>query len=358
LTKLNQGFYNFQSIRFDYFRDLSVLFEAFKKGDVDVFVEPMAKNWIKGYDFSAVKDGKIKKEELPVEGGLGYSFLYNLRNPLFHDINVRKALALVFPFDEINATLFSKSYERIRSIFQNSGAQAYGLPSPEELSILETFDPQSLPPHILTDPIERWSIHVESDRVKKKKAIDLLAQSGWRLKNGIQTHPEKGPLTFTFLVSQPIYNKVLQRMKGALASIGVTMNIQLQEPSQYTHTMLSFGFDMTPGVLTASSSLPGNELLAYLGSASADVNGGRNCAGVKNPVVDTLIEKILAASSYNELSTLCKVLDRVVMASCYCIPGWTLSKIRLASWDKFGRPEQPLKQGIDFMTWWAKEPSL
>jgi microcin C transport system substrate-binding protein len=351
---VNQGTYNFQSIRFDYFRDLAVFFEAFKKGEVDVFVEPTAKNWIKGYDFAAVKDGKIKKEDIPVEGIIGYSFLYNVRNPLFQDINVRKALALVFPFEEINATLFSKSYDRIRSIFPNTGAQAYGPPSPDELSVLQTLDAQILPPGVLTDPIEQWSIQVESDREKKTKAMDLLAQSGWRLKNGIQIHPEKGPFTFTFLVSNPIYDKVLQRMKGALASIGVTMNIKLQEPSQYTQTMLSFGFDMTPGMITASSSIPGNELLAFLGSASADVNGGRNWAGIKNPVVDTLIEKILAASSYEELSTLCKVLDRVVMASYYAIPGWTPTKMHLASWDKFGRPEQPLKQGVDFMTWWAK----
>lgn len=351
---VNQGFYNFQSIRFDYFREQPILFEAFKKGDVDVFTEPMANNWIKAYDFPAVSEGKVKKEEIPVQEGLTASFLYNLRNPLFQDINVRKALALVFPFEEINTNLFSKSYERITSLFPNSRAQAKGLPSMSELTVLRNLEPESFPAYLLTEAIEQWATRSESPKEKKKKALDLLAQSGWRLKNGIQTHPEKGELTFTFLVPHTNYEKVLQRMKVALASIGVTMHIQLQEPAQYTSTLMKFGFDMTPGFLTASSSIPGNELLAYLGSASADIQGGSNVAGVKNPVIDTLIEKILAASSYDELLTLCKVLDRVVMGSYYSIPGWTLSKIRLASWDKFGRPSQPIKQGIDVMTWWKK----
>ncbi len=325
---VNKGFYNFDTITYQYFQTEEVVFEAFKKGIVDVFTETVANRWVKGYDFPAVKEGRIKKEEIDVKGATGHpGFIFNTRRPLFRDLRVRKALSLMLDFQALNKDLFNNSYTRVTSLFNNTQAQAKGLPSEAEMTIIASLK-HPVPEEIKTTPAEEFTLfklgsskadlHVSKstsntpstdpknpqeseDKLgideRRRQALELLSQAGWTLKKGVLTHKDGRPFHFSILANGHIFDKVFQRLKASLASIGITMTIDMIDTmnhAQFVKKIKSFSFDMTYGAFSVSGDIPGNELTSYLGSQAADdPKFSHNLAGVKNPLVDELIHKIL-----------------------------------------------------------------
>jgi microcin C transport system substrate-binding protein len=348
----NQGFYNAATLCHEYFRDTSVLFEAFKKGEVDLYLENIAKNWDRNYDFPAFKQGKVIKKFFPRKGAVGsLAFVFNARKPLFDDARVRRALGMVLDFPWMNKHLFYNSYQRVTSLFENTAMQAKGKPSQEELALLKTLE--DVPSEALTHPVETFTLGHGSQKEKARQALALLQQAGWSLKKGVLTHPEKGPFVFSFLVHFPEQIKAVQAWKRTLEAIGVTLNLKSVDGAHYQKLRQDGDFDVIQDFLCSSADFPGNELLNTLGSASAHEKGSHNLAGVQNKAVDALIQKILTAQTYGALRTSAHGLDRVMMALGYGVPLWYLNGIRLAYWNRL--EHSPGEAGLEVSTWWQKQ---
>jgi microcin C transport system substrate-binding protein len=352
---IHRGSYNFQYIIYEYFRDKSILFEAFKAGKVDVLPENMAKNWALNYRFPSVKRGDVKKLETPHKRAVGHqAFIFNTRRDLFRDERVRKALSLMLDFDWMNKNLFYGSYRRTTSFFENTPFAARGLPSQEEQQILTSLN-MPLPEHILDQPIESFVSSALSPRERVKKALELLGQGGWHLKKG-QLYNAKGqPFVFTFLMTGTQLEKVALAFQRSLRKIGVTMQIRVMDTSQYAQRVRKQNFDMISGSMSYSDT-PGNELVATCGSASADQPNTLNVSGMKDPAIDAVIEKVLGAQTLKDLTLYAHVLDRLIVARHYGIPNWYLSKTLYAYWNRFGRPHKASPNGENILQWWEVKP--
>lgn len=348
---VRRGQHNFDQLRYEYFRDATVALEAFKGGHYDFRLEISAKDWATGYETPDVKAGRIVKEEVPfgVPAGM-QGFAMNLRRPLFQDRRVREALGLAFDFEWSNQALFYGQYTRTDSYFENSELAARGLPGPEELALLEPFREQ-LPEEVFTKEFQPPTTDGSgNNRANLRRAAELLAEAGWKVENGALRREGK-PFAFEILLSSPQFERVVLPYKNNLAKIGIDASVRTVDTSQYRRRMDSFDFDMIVAVFPQSES-PGNEQREYWTSAAAEREGSRNLIGIASPVVDALVEKLIAAPDRASLLHASRALDRVLLWGHYVVPNWFLAKQRIAYWNRFGMPAIVPKAGVQLDAWW------
>ncbi|MEE8204381.1 MAG: extracellular solute-binding protein [Alphaproteobacteria bacterium] len=350
---LNRGRYNYDTIRYDYYRDQTIALEAFKAHQYDFRAENTSKMWATGYDFPALRSGLVIKEEVPTQSPTGMqSFAFNLRRPKFQDSVLRQALAYAFDFDWTNKNLFYGQYTRTTSYFSNSELASHGLPPPEELEILERFRDR-LPPEVFTEeyapPATDGSGNV---RPNLRTALKLLRGAGWTFKGRKLIDPNTGePLEIEFLLVSPAFERVIAPLIRNLERLGVEARIRTVDSAQYQNRVRDFDFDMIVASFGQSES-PGNEQRDYWGSEAADRPGSRNVIGIKDPVIDALIDEVIMAPDRERLVVATRALDRALLWGHYLIPNWHLRYERIAFWDKFGRTGAVPKYGTDIYAWW------
>ena len=351
---VNRGFYNFDSILIDYYRDTTVALEALKAGQFDYWLEISAKNWASAYDVPAVKDGRLRKEEIANHNPTGMQgFVFNIRRPLFQDPRVREALGLLFDFEWTNKQLFNGAYTRTRSYFENSELAASGLPSSEELKILEPLRAK-LDPKVFNSAFEVPRSDASGIiREQQRRAYQLLQEAGWKIVDDKMVDADGKPVSLEFLLAQTDFERVLLPYKRNLADLGIELVIRRVDVSQYINRLRSRDFDMIVGGFGQSSS-PGNEQREYWHSSSADNPGSRNFIGLKDPAVDSLVEGLINADSRQSLVAHTRALDRVLLAGHYVIPNWHIKTWRVAYWDRLQHPEATPLYDVGLMTWWAK----
>jgi len=349
---VNKGRWNFDVQRFEYYRDATVALEAFKGGNYDFRVEPSAKEWATAYEIPEVKDGRIVKEAVPNKRPTGMQlFAMNLRRPLFQDRRVREALDLAFDFEWSNKTLFYGQYARAESYFENSDLASSGLPSGDELAILEKYRGK-LPEEVFTKAFEAPRTDGSgNNRENLRRAAELLKEAGWVAQAGKLTKDGK-PFTFELLLNSPLFERVALPYAKSLEKIGITANVRTVDTSQYRRRTDAFDYDMIVAGFGQSES-PGNEQRDYWSSESANREGSRNALGVADPVVDELVAGVIAAPDRASLVSRVHALDRVLLWGRYGVPNWYIDRDRIAYWDKFGHPSVVPKDGVQIDAWWV-----
>ncbi|WP_084448438.1 extracellular solute-binding protein [Desulfovibrio inopinatus] len=359
---VNKGRYNFDEVVIDYYRDETVTLQAFKAGEYDFRQEYVSKNWATSYTGPAFDKGLIVKKEIPHNVPQGMqAFFFNTRRDIFKDKKVRQALGLAFDFEWTNANLFYGLYKRATSFFSNSELASSGLPSPEELAILEPYRGK-IPDEVFTAVYAPPSTAGKGGiRANLRKALTLLREAGYVVENGVLVNATtKKPFTFEFLLSQKSMERVVLPFVQNLEKLGIKPTLRVVDQAQYYNRMRDYDYDMIVIPLPQSLS-PGNEQRYYWTSSAADTPGAYNFAGIKDPVIDELVEKIIIAKDRKTLVTLTHALDRVLLAGHYVIPQWYSGVYRVAWWDKFDRPKVHPLYDLGFYTWWidpAKEAAL
>ena len=348
------GHNQFQQQRFDYFRDTTVLLEAFKGDQIDVRFENSAKNWATAYDFPALKDGKVIREEFPQRAsGRMQAFVFNLRREHFQDQRVRRAFNLAFDFEEMNKTVFYGQYTRIKSFFEGTDLASSDLPKGLEKELLEKLG-DKVPPSIFTTPYTN-PVNGSPDAVRTnlREADRLLKEAGFIVKDNKRMTPAGQPFKIELLAYDSSFERILLFLKPSLERLGIGVVVKVVDASQYENRMRDFDFDVTTDLWPQSLS-PGNEQREYWGSKSADRAGSRNSAGIKNSAIDALIEMIVMAKNREEQIAATRALDRVLLMHDYVVPQWTYNFERTARWDRFDRLEKlPLYGASAFPTlWW------
>ena len=350
---VNVGRHNFDTIRYDYYRDGTVALEAFKGGAYDFRAEDSAKNWARAYDIPAVRDGRIKKELIPNEIPTGMQgFVYNTRRAVFADDRVREALAAAFDFEWSNAHLFYGAYTRTDSYFSNSELASRGLPGEAELGALAPFRGR-VPDTVFTREYRPPSTVPYGLRPNLVHALALLRHAGWVVRDMKLVKAETGvPMSFEILLDDPTWERITLPFVKNLERLGVAARVRTVDSAQYEYRLKQFDFDMTVAVFEQSLS-PGNEQLDFWSSAAAETPGSRNLVGVRDSVVDRLITALIAAPDRPALVARARGLDRVLLWSHYVIPHWHITAFRVAYWDRFGRPAVSPKYDLGFDTWWV-----
>ena len=349
---VRKGHNNFDTVRYDYYRDSTVALEAFKAGEYDLRIENEAKKWATGYqDWPALADGRGHLTAFSNSRPTGMQgFAYNIRRPLFQDPRVRLALAYAFDFEWTNKTLFYGQYERSESYFSNSELASHGLPSADELALLEPLRAQ-LPPEVFTTEYRAPATDGSGNvRPNLRQAMALLEQAGWRVTDGKLTR-DGVPFRFEILLDAPAFERVSLPFVQNLARLGIDASVRTVDTAQYKNRVDHFDFDMIVGLWGESLS-PGNEQRGYWGSEAADEVGGDNVVGIKNPAVDKLVAALVAAPDRAALVTRAHALDRALLWNHYVIPHWHLGTDRVAYWDKFAIPAIIPSQGVDPLLWW------
>ena len=356
---INKGLNNFDEIRYDYYRDLTVMFEAFKAGEIDLRGENVAKRWATEYDMAEIDSGEIIKRAVDNESPRGIGgYFFNLRLPKFQDVRVRKALLYLYDFEAIQRTLLYGYYKRINSYFPNSDYGASGPPTAEELAILEPYRNQ-LPEEIFTDAFVAPTTDGSGrNRNNKRTALRLFKEAGWILKNGKLVNKDSGEqLQMEFMTSWPETQRLALPYIESLKASGIDASIRLVDSSQWRERVNTRDFDLWTGGLTFFPP-PGQLQQGYFGSAYADQNGS-NSMGIKNPVVDALLEKLVATEELETLKTVNRALDRVLLWHYYAIPLYYNDESWIAYWNKFGYPERKPRYAIGFLnTWWIDQELL
>ncbi|MDX1655898.1 MAG: extracellular solute-binding protein [Candidatus Competibacteraceae bacterium] len=350
---VNRGRNNFDRIRFDFYRDSTVSLEAFKAEAYDIRPETSSKDWATGYAIPAVARGELIKGEFPHQRPSGMQgFAFNLRRPLFQDPRVRQALAYAFDFQWSNQNLFYGQYTRTDSYFDNSELAAQGLPSKEELELLEPLRGQ-IPEEVFTSEYRPPSTEGPNGlRQNLRQALLLLQEAGWTVRDRRLVHGESGrPFEFEILIDQPIWERIALPFARNLERLGIAARVRQVDSAQYQNRMRSFDFDMTVESWGQSLS-PGNEQREFWGSQAAKLEGSRNRTGVQDPAIDQLIQAVIAAPDRDSLVTRVQALDRVLLWNHLVVPHWHIPYDRVAYWDKFGMPETIPMQGIQLDTWW------
>lgn len=352
---INRGQYNFDTISFEMFRDETVLLQAFFAGAYDVRVENVAKSWESEYNGQRpVQNGLIKKEEIPHSLPAGMqAFAFNTRRAVFADPQVRAALNYAFDFEWSNRQFAYGTYTRTNSYFANSELAATGLPEGRELEILEAFRGQ-VPDEVFTKAFQNPQTSGQGNDMRGQLALarKMLENAGWKMGRNKLLEKDGQVFRFEFLVQSEAFARWINPMIGNLKRLGIEATLRVVDTAQYQKRMDDFDFDVTVSVFGQSLS-PGNEQRDFWGSEKADVNGSRNIIGIKNPVVDALIDQIISAPDREELIARTRALDRVLLWNHYVIPQWHTSYHRVAYWDKFGHPETPPKYGLGIVTtWW------
>ena len=354
---VNKGRYNVDMIRYDYYRDATIALEAFKAGQYDVRLENSSKDWATGYDSPALRDGLIKKEQIPngLPSGM-QGFGYNLRRPLFQDPRVREALAYAFDFEWSNKNLFYGAYQRTRSYFDNSELAATGVPQGQELQILDKFRGQ-IPAAVFTTEYDPPKYDGSGNiRDGLRKAFKLLMEAGWTFKDEKLVNAKTGqPFEFEILLDNPQFERIVLPFADNLKRMGITARVRTVDTAQYERRMETFDYDMTI-VLFPESLSPGNEQREYWGSQAADEQGSRNLLGIKSKAIDALVEELIQSPDRPSLVAHTRALDRVLQYGYYVIPQYHLASYRVAYWDKFRHPAISPKYAVGFDTWWV-DPS-
>ncbi len=355
---INKGRYNFDEITFTYYRDESVAKQDFFAGGYDFVQENIAKTWATAYNVPAVLDNRIIKREQAHERPAGMQgFAFNTRKDIFADKEVRKALAYAFDFEWSNKQFAYGTYKRTRSFFSNSELASTGLPTKEELAILEQFRGQ-IPNEVFTSEYQPPKTNGSGKDLRKnlRIAMKTLDKAGWLLNKDTGLREKNDvALSFEILLVSPAFERWVMPFIGNLKKIGVNAKLRIVDVSQYQKRIEDFDFDMV--VQTFGQSLsPGNEQRDFWHSEKAEINGGRNIIGIKNPVVDKLIDMIIQAPSRKELIVRTRALDRVLLWNYYVIPQWHNDHFRIAYWNKFGQPDIKPKYDIGYLdTWWVKK---
>ncbi|MCC6598507.1 MAG: ABC transporter substrate-binding protein [Alphaproteobacteria bacterium] len=351
-----KGFYNFDRIEYDYYRDTNVALEAFFAGAFDVQEENTAKLWETAYNAPPVLDGRIIKEEIENQRPAGMQgFIYNIRRPIFADPKLREALAYAFDFEWSNKQFAFGTYTRTDSYFENSEMAATGLPESAELEILERFRGR-IPEAVFTKTYAPPKTDGTGNlRANLRTASRLLDEAGWLAgPDGMRMKDGKA-LEFEILDGSPIFERWVIPFTQNLKRLGVKANFRSVDSAQYQNRMNDFDFDMTIGVFGQSDS-PGNEQRDFWGSEKADMQGSRNYIGIKDPAVDQIIEELIQATSREDLVAHVRALDRILLWNHYVIPMWHYPKWRIAHWAHIARPET--LSGISPLissTWWSKD---
>jgi len=335
---VNLGKDNFGEIRYEYFRDDTVMLEAFKADQYDFRVETSAKNWATAYDFPARKDGKVVLEMFENRAsGVMQAFIPNLRREKFKDRRVRRALNHVLDFESMNHALFFDQYKRISSYFSGTELASSGLPQGRELEILNTVKDQ-VPPEVFTTAYAN-PLNGDEDarRANLRAATQLMKAAGYEVKNRRLVNARGEPFTIEILIASPAFERVAVFYKPALERLGIAVTIRLVDSSQYVNRVRARDFDMIVSGWGQSLS-PGNEQRDFFGSQAADREGSRNFGGIRDQAVDALIDKVIYATDRADLVAATHALDRVLLWNEYVIPAWTLNFTRTARWDRFSHP--------------------
>ncbi len=351
---VNVGYDNFDTLRYDYYRDTSVLIEAFKAGEFDYRAENSSKHWATAYNLPEVENGLMVKDEIHHNRPSGMQgYVYNLRRELFKDRRVREALAYAFDYERSNKTLFYGQYTRSRSYFNNSELEAKGLPNGEELALLEPYREQL--PQVLFEQEYNPPKTDGSGRIRSnlRQAVRLLREAGWKVKDNKLINERSGePFQFEVLLVSPLFERITLPFAKSLERLGIETKVRTVDSAQYIKRLETFDFDTFVFVWGQSLS-PGNEQRNYWTTAAADQPGSRNFAGIKDPIIDQLVEQLIAAPDRESLITHSRALDRVLQWGFYVIPHWHLNYDRIVYWNKFGRPQITPLRGAQFGTWWV-----
>ena len=353
---IHRGRFNFQTVRVDFFRDHTVRFEAFKSGNLDVFLENMSKNWAQGYSFKAVKDGRVRQFTLPNQlPSMNQAFFLNTQSWQLQDRRVRHAIGLMLDFEWINQTLFFNAYTRNRSAFPNSDFAATNPLTAAELTLLTPHADQ-LPNNVFdgNNPIPTTAGNGRI-RPQIRQAIALLKDAGWQQQGRTMTHTQSGkPLKLELLMSSATMQRVITPFQKNLERIGIELNITMVDKSVYKQRLDQRRYDIMIGVL-GNQPMPGDYLREYYSSSSA-TRPSSNYAGIQNPVVDELIEGALSTRDPAVIATHMRALDRVLINEWYMIPHWHLAHHRVAMWNTIERPAADMPYTLGIETWWATSP--
>jgi len=352
---VNIGRDNFDEVRFEYFRDATVALEAFKADQVDWRVETVAKNWATGYDFPAIKDKRVLLEEFPQRSrGIMQAFAFNTRRVKFKDPRVRLAFNFAFDFEEINKQFFYGQYTRIASYFAGTELACSGLPEGRELEILEKVRDQ-VPPEVFTKPYANpVGGSRENVRANLREATRLLKEAGYEIRNLKLVDAKTGePFGVEMLTQDADMERIVLFYKPSLEHLGIAVNARTVDNAQYENRLRNWDFDIIVASWPESLS-PGNEQRVFWGSRSADTPGSRNYVGIKNPAVDTLIDRLIFARDRADLVAATRALDRVLLWNQYVVPQFTIDKVRTARWDRFAHADPlPRYEEPAFPTvWW------
>ncbi|TKT74971.1 extracellular solute-binding protein [Aquamicrobium sp. LC103] len=355
---------NFDMRRYVYIQDENAAWQAFTKGGLqDVRPESRSARWATGYNFPAFEAGDVVKKAFKTESGEPMQgFVMNTRRSQFQDRRVRQALTLALDFESMNRRLFHGYNTRTQSYFQGQELASSGLPEGRELEILNEFKDE-LPPELFT---EEFKLPVydsaQAQRQHLREAVALFAEAGWKINGGRMVNEKTGnQFKIEILGNNPTDEVISNSYMDNLRSIGIDVSLRIVDPSQYQNRVRNFDYDMVTDMMAQSAS-PGNEQRDFWSSAAADAPGSRNRAGIKNPVVDRLVDRIIFAEDRDELVATTRALDRVLLWNYYVVPQWYRNEIWLAYWNKFGMPEkQPAYIGADIDSWWIdpeKEQAL
>ncbi len=353
---VNRGLYNFDIERIDFYLDDTAIRLALKAQDIDFRSENQAKAWASDYNVPSVEKGFLKKESIRHRLPTGMqAFIFNTRLPKFSDPRVRKALGYAFDFEWTNKQLFYSQYTRTESYFSNSELAATGVPEGEELEILSKYQDR-LPHEVFDEPYRPPSTDGSGHaRRNLRTALNLLADAGWTVEDLKLVNSETGEqMKFEILLVSQAFERIVLPFTRNLSRLGIDAKVRLVDQSQYINRIRAFDFDMIISGWGQSDS-PGNEQRSFWGSYTADVPGSRNFAGIKDPVIDEIIELIIQAPDRESLIARTRVLDRVLRAGYYVIPNWHIRSDRILYWDKFSRPDTPTKSGAMPARWWFDE---
>ena len=350
---ITRGLYNFDEIRIDYYRDASAMFEAFKAGLYDFRIEDDPTRWLGAYDFPAARDGRVLRLTVPYGLPKGVSgFAFNTRRAIFADARAREALATMFDFEWINANLYDGVYKRSRSFFDDSELASAGRPaSALERALLAPF-----PGAVREDVMEgRWAPPASDgsgrDRALARRALDLLTQAGYALRNGVLSNARGEPLAFEILVKTRQEERLALAFSRSLRTIGVEANVRLVDEVQYQRRRARFDFDMMIGSWIASPS-PGNEQRGRWSSPAAAMDGSYNICGAASPAIDALIGAVVAARGHDDFVAAVRALDRVLLSGFYIVPLFYAPDQWIAYSSALGRPARTPLFGVSIDSWW------
>ena len=353
-----KGFFNFDEIKYDYYQDTTITLQALFAGNIDVRYEYIAKSWATGYNNDLIKNKTIKKIALPhSRPATTQFFAFNTRKEKFSSPHVRKAIELAFNFPWANKNLFYNQYQRLNSFFTNTPYRATQIPQNKELEILEAYK-DKLPQEIFTTPVETFFRDDSlTDRENLKLALNHLKQAGYDFINEKMCHLKtKTPLEFEIIINSAnghAFTRVLLPFIENLRKIGIKATTRILEINTYKNKLDKFDFDIIIGGV-GGISLPGSEQKDLWGSQSANTYGSNNIIGIQNPVIDSLIQKLIETEDNELYSAYIKALDRVLLFNHYVIFNWYSATDRIAYWDKFSQPDNA-STGIDINTWWQKD---
>jgi microcin C transport system substrate-binding protein len=344
---------NFDNLRYEFYRDRDVAFEGFTGKNYLFREEFTSRIWATRYDFPAIRDGRVKRDVIPDETPSGaQGWFFNTRRDKFKDKRLREAFICAFDFEWTNKTIMYGSYDRTHSVFQNSNMMAIGKPGPDELALLEPFRGR-VADEVFGEPfVPPVSDGSGQDRALLRKASALLQEAGFVVKNGKRVTPQGEPVSVEFLIDEPSFQPHHMPYIKNLGTLGIEATLRIVDPVQHLKRVNDFDFDLAIQRFQFSST-PGDSLRNYFTAEAAALKGSQNLAGIADPVVDVLVDKIIAANSRPELVSACKALDRVIRVGRYWVPHWNKGSHWLAYWDVFDRPATKPRYGRGIPeTWW------